>query len=1564
MEALSYLINFEADLSGLNAVEAAARDLAQETGRLQTGFQNVEKSYSKQHELMQGFSHTLEAQIITLNELRNTMRSNGEAGSQAYRELTQELATYEANLKRVKEMEKYNQQGRILAAEKSPERLLTADGAQAKRNADRRKAEAEKAVQADLAAMQRAEQKKLAEAQKFLNQGAAAEKAAREKAAQERERARTVELQRVKKHQESVQAAEKAARKQAAKDSDPYERAGQFLSVRGMAVSANRSQAIAEYKEYEDTINSLSNTRYALYDVAAALSVVGVAMGAMGAMSIKTSADYEKLLTSVERTSELSGASFDRLRGSLIELSASMPETFESITAVATLAGQLGIAGANVDEFTSTVLKFSATSNVTAEEAAEKIGRIAQLTRTSAQEYEKLASAIYQTGVTSVATEADILTVTQQISVAATSAGFAANETVGLASALASLGVQPERARGSIERIFNIISSSAAVGGTSIQRFADVAGMGANEFATAWKEDASDAFYQFVVGLGEAESAGDNMNGILKTMGINAVRDIDAIKRLAQNTNVLALANYEAADGWYNGTRFNEDYQKSIDNLIDKMVMLRNAIAGILADGSGSLVDGLSGVVDGFRVFLSITQSILDNPVGKAFTSAAVAVALLGGALIATIASYALLRGTINALITGLNGMSKTNQAAKSSWVLLRTEATAFYRTLIGVKGAQDSTSVSSKKLAADMERLANATSRSEVAMARARIAATNAGIAFQKLGGRVLTSSAAMSLYATAGWVVGIAAATTVVAAMIKEFGKAERATDALADSMSAAISQDTQMMDTSVGRLTRTMEDNSLQMDASREAAYRMTGEIDEAKEKMDKLTSAVDSSTLALGENYRQMMMQRFFDPGDDEADEDMRRIRDAAVRLYERDIPEIIQRAEALTPSLVPAIWGDPAEHQAAMEATIKWQQETMARIAEIQQQGAANTGAGGRASMGGAVDPRIEGLREELEAVNAILAGLENSSTAVGKVLDDTGVSARLLGAGFEDMSEAAEGADRMFDVLAQGKTQDAMVGLFSSVLDVGDSFNYLGENGRANLSAIYSVAESAGTEMGRSSKEYAHFVDSLIQNMIDLGLASERVLAGIKAEMLAGNLYADNIDRSSWSWLDAQNRVNAALGEARRSSSDIANNTGRTAKATKEIRTLGDYVSDLRGIMSDTFDYFFGFSQAKDATASALHRIRESIKKAKEEVRDLKIEMRELRAEISGLSSTKATLEYQLTVAREYGDVLREKEIQAELQKNSVDTAKAQRDLKKTEEDLKRARAEATFTTKGNTEAARENRATMEDLVSTYQDQIAAYAATGASKKEISDFTKKLTEDLEKEGLALGLTTKEIKPYTDAMGQLKTAVNAVPRNLTVKVNSDTSAAEKAIKDFKKDYGKNTSSTHKVNTKFTSSGNSKNMLRANLAKELKYWEAKLDNAIKIRNIKQIDEFGLKIVNINKRLANLWTGGYTGDGGKYEPAGIVHKGEYVIEAERVKRLGVPFLNALGNSTEGYAPALRVASPNAGMPDRIVVELSPYDRQLLERAGNTDLYLDGRKITDSVNSHNKSSSVRGRV
>ncbi|MBB3396878.1 phage tail length tape measure family protein [Rhizobium sp. BK060] len=64
------------------------------------------------------------------------------------------------------------------------------------------------------------------------------------------------------------------------------------------------------------------------------------------------------------------------------------------------------------------------------------------------------------------------------------------------------------------------------------------------------------------------------------------------------------------------------------------------------------------------------------------------------------------------------------------------------------------------------------------------------------------------------------------------------------------------------------------------------------------------------------------------------------------------------------------------------------------------------------------------------------------------------------------------------------------------------------------------------------------------------------------------------------------------------------------------------------------------------------------------------------------------------------------------------------------------------------------------------------------------------------------------------------------------------------------------------------------------------------------------------NASTASPGLWSdGGYTGNGGKYEPAGIVHKGEYVMDAESTKRIGVSNLRRL----QGYANGGLVGAPS---------------------------------------------------
>ncbi|RVO55137.1 phage tail tape measure protein [Sinorhizobium meliloti] len=82
---------------------------------------------------------------------------------------------------------------------------------------------------------------------------------------------------------------------------------------------------------------------------------------------------------------------------------------------------------------------------------------------------------------------------------------------------------------------------------------------------------------------------------------------------------------------------------------------------------------------------------------------------------------------------------------------------------------------------------------------------------------------------------------------------------------------------------------------------------------------------------------------------------------------------------------------------------------------------------------------------------------------------------------------------------------------------------------------------------------------------------------------------------------------------------------------------------------------------------------------------------------------------------------------------------------------------------------------------------------------------------------------------------------------------------------------------------------------------------------------LTKYGMGLFSGSGQFASAWMsggiglydkGGFTGTGGKYTPAGIVHKGEYVFDAAAVSRIGVPTLERL----RGYANGGMVGAPRA--------------------------------------------------
>lgn len=310
-------------------------------------------------------------------------------------------------------------------------------------------------------------------------------------------------------------------------------------------------------------------------------------------------------------------------------------------------------------------------------------------------------------------------------------------------------------------------------------------------------------------------------------------------------------------------------------------------------------------------------------------------------------------------------------------------------------------------------------------------------------------------------------------------------------------------------------------------------------------------------------------------------------------------------------------------------------------------------------------------------------------------------------------------------------------------------------------------AEAAESYRGQPSM--LPLFDQQIASLKDL--QSQLTAAGNEGSRV-GNQIRDGFDRAA-----GRGGGGGAGGAGR-----AARNAGRDAReAQQELRTLVDYASDLDSVWNRAFDIRFGVSMAKDNSADVLQGIKDRAEEAANAIRDSRTRVRELRAELQTLAADRSIMEYHLSVAVEYGDDLRASQLRAELAKNNSEAAKTTDDLSDEQKELKKAQDAATTSLTGNTEGARKNRNEVQNLIQAYQAEIIALASSGASTDQLNARTAQLRAEFVRQLTQMGYNRSEVNRYARAFDDLRVVINNVPRNITVRAN--TNPAQQALNEF-------------------------------------------------------------------------------------------------------------------------------------------------------------------------------------
>ncbi len=461
------------------------------------------------------------------------------------------------------------------------------------------------------------------------------------------------------------------------------------------------ANALKQRNDHEgDHLRNLARERYALYDVAEAYQIVATAaFGALNAMG-STAIQFERSFANVDRTTEFTSAKIGEaarvMKYELKQIASEIPVAFGQITEIATIGNQLGIAQGRLESFTKTVAMFSATTGMTTEASAMGLGRVVELLSDSNVQvgYEQLAASIAYAGVKAVATEEQIVSTTKEIATTGKMAKFSAPEVVGLATALASVGVAPEAARGSIIRAFAGINKAISEGGAALNQYANISGMSAKEFSSQWTTNGQVAFDAFLSGLQSLSAGGQNLDTVLRGLGMVNVRDIQTIQKLGDNYDVYAESIRNANQAYSEGTFLGEAYGKIQETVAAKIALLQNNWTNLLDTlGQGAVGDTFKLLLDVVNDVLVQLNNFARTPIAQALGPIVMASLALVGAIAglnaivalaqASIRAYAVAMGVATVQTTVLaNGMTAASLSLNKGAVALKALEVA--RNVVG----------------------------------------------------------------------------------------------------------------------------------------------------------------------------------------------------------------------------------------------------------------------------------------------------------------------------------------------------------------------------------------------------------------------------------------------------------------------------------------------------------------------------------------------------------------------------------------------------------------------------------------------------------------------------------------------------------------------------------------------------------------------------------------------------------------------------------------------------------------------------------------------------------------
>ena len=317
-----------------------------------------------------------------------------------------------------------------------------------------------------------------------------------------------------------------------------------------------------------------------------------------GAFAVKTASDFESSFAGVRKTVNATEAEFAALSSGFREMSKTIPVNVNELNKIGEAAGQLGIKTENILGFTRVMADLGVATNLSSDEAATALARLANITGMPQENFDRLGSTIVALGNNFATTEAEIVQMGLRIAGAGKQIGLTEDQILAVAAGLSSVGIEAEAGGAAISKVMIDMAAQVEKGGKKLDLFSAIAGV---DFKKAFQEDAAGALQKFITGLGDTERTGVSTLSALEALGMTEVRMRDALLRASGAGDLLNKTLDTGKTAWEENTALTKEAEQRYKTFESKAKILWSTVKDVAITLGTSLMPVLQDMMESLK---------------------------------------------------------------------------------------------------------------------------------------------------------------------------------------------------------------------------------------------------------------------------------------------------------------------------------------------------------------------------------------------------------------------------------------------------------------------------------------------------------------------------------------------------------------------------------------------------------------------------------------------------------------------------------------------------------------------------------------------------------------------------------------------------------------------------------------------------------------------------------------------------------------------------------------------------------------------------------------------------